>query len=121
MDWLKIILPLIGVVIGATLQYFLSKAAETRKQQVILKIQAYIDYVKAINTSIYGDPQEYTQLADVRARVAVYGSSAVIEKIKSFESSGSDTSSPQYRELLKEMRIEAGNKKSDINDLKISP
>jgi hypothetical protein len=121
MDYLQIILPLIGVVVGATLQYFFSRSSENRKQQETLKVQSYIDYVKMVNTSLYGNPEEYTRIADVRARIAVYGSSKVIEKIKAFEKSGSATSSKEYRELLCEMRIEAGNKSGSLDGFKVEP
>jgi hypothetical protein len=42
------ILPLAGVIVGAGLQYYFSRSAESRKQQIALRIQAYIDYVRCV-------------------------------------------------------------------------
>jgi hypothetical protein len=39
-------LPILGVVIGASLQCFFSKSTETRKQLAMLRTQAYIDYLR---------------------------------------------------------------------------
>ena len=37
------VLPMVGVVIGATLQYLFSRSSEQRKYQQDLKTQAYVD------------------------------------------------------------------------------
>jgi hypothetical protein len=42
------VLPMLGVVVGALLQYRLSRASERRKQSESLRDQAYADYLRAV-------------------------------------------------------------------------
>ena len=41
------VLPIVGVVIGATLQYLFSISSEQRKHQQDLKTQAYVDFIRS--------------------------------------------------------------------------
>jgi hypothetical protein len=41
-------LPIIGVLIGAGLQHFLSRKAEDRRQLLLLRREAYADYLRAV-------------------------------------------------------------------------
>jgi len=78
--WITL-LPLVGVVVGATLQYWLSRSAESRK--------SYVDYLRAVTkaahaTSPYSARLAQAEAADAKARLAVYGTSAVIAALARF-------------------------------------
>lgn len=47
-DWAIAILPLLGVMLGAALQFWLSRAAEREKHTEGLRSQAYADYLRAV-------------------------------------------------------------------------
>jgi hypothetical protein len=46
MTWLISALPLLGAIIGTSLQFFFSRSSEHRKGQQALRNQAYIDFIK---------------------------------------------------------------------------
>lgn len=85
------ILPLIGVAIGASLQYIFSKSSETRKQLSSLRTQAYIDYINCVaeSSKVKKDQKKLNDLlaraADAKTRIATYGSSQVIIALSAFE------------------------------------
>jgi hypothetical protein len=87
------VLPLIGVVIGATLQYWISRAAESRKQLQLLQSQSYVDYLRAVTKAAHAASPDAERLAkaeaaDAKARLAVYGASSVIAALARFEEIG---------------------------------
>lgn len=72
------LLSLVGVVVGATMQYWLSRSAESRKQLQLLQSQCYVDYLKAVTKSAHAQSDNAVRLAnaevaDAKARIAVYG------------------------------------------------
>jgi len=96
------VLPLLGVVIGATMQYWLSRSAESRKQLQLLQSQAYVDYLRAVTKSAHADSQDVARLAlaeasDAKARLAVYGTSEVIAALARFEETGAVIDNPRTR------------------------
>ncbi len=107
------VLPLLGVVVGAALQYWLSKSAETRKQLQLLQSQCYVDYLRAVTRSAHARlPDEITSVlveaTDAKARLAVYGAPAVIVALARFEKAGPDLNKHEARAcfvaLVGEMR-----------------
>lgn len=87
------VLPLLGVVIGATMQYWLSRSAESRKQLQLLQSQSYVDYLRAVTKAAHASTNEAarlanTEAADAKARLAVYGTSGVIAALARFEEEG---------------------------------
>jgi len=98
-EWTAI-LPLLGVVIGATLQYWLSRSAESRKQLQLLQSQSYVDYLRAVTKAAYASSSDATRSAmaeamDAKARLAVYGTSQVIAALARFEEAGPNLIGPQ--------------------------
>lgn len=92
-------LSLIGVVIGATLQYFFSQSAEARKQLHLLQSQAYVDYLRAVTKSAHATSPDSArsariEAADAKARLAVYGTSPVIAALARFEEAGAVLDNP---------------------------
>jgi len=87
------LLPLIGVVVGATMQYWLSRAAESRKQLQLLQTQSYVDYLKAVTKAAHANSPDslrsaQADAADAKARLAVYGGAHVIAVLARFEETG---------------------------------
>ena len=57
------VLPIVGVVIGATLQYLFSISSEQRKHQQDLKTQAYVDFIRSSWMRILKERKKNTCLA----------------------------------------------------------
>lgn len=86
-------LPIIGVVIGAVMQYWFSRAVEARKQIQLVQTQAYVDFLRAVTKSAHATSPEASRsaqadAADAKARVAVYGTAEVIIALARFEEKG---------------------------------
>jgi hypothetical protein len=97
--WLAL-LPLLGVVIGAALQYWTSRAAEARKQLQLLRSQSYVDYLRAVTKAAHATSAENGRLAraeaaDAKARMSVYGASRAIVALARFEELGAVLDSPK--------------------------
>ena len=112
------ILPLIGVVIGAVMQHYFSRHAEKQKHYVLLKTQAYVDFIKAVAKFAQAaktDPNERLKIlgeaADAKTRICLYGSSQVIKALSNFEKMGANLSKPETVEvflvLVQQMRKES--------------
>ncbi|ACD90801.1 conserved hypothetical protein [Chlorobium limicola DSM 245] len=125
------ILALIGVAIGAGLQFLISRSFETRKHMVTLRTQAYIDYISCVAESgnqRANDKQFFeilSKAADAKTRIAIYGSSAVLQALAQFEKGkpviDSAESANRFLNLVSVMRSENINKNDLINtdDLKL--
>lgn len=128
-ELMKYILPVIGVIIGALLQFFFSKRSELKKQENLLKISAYSDLIKgmagmAISQKYKNSSQEmeYTMLvADAKSRICIYGDNSVIEKISSFFKKGGTVNSNTHKafvDIIMEIRKKhRGSIDININDL----
>jgi hypothetical protein len=87
------VLPLIGLVVGAVLQYWFTTAAESRKQLRLLQSQCYVDYLKAVTRTAHAHSPEIrrqavAETADAKARISVYGEPKVIFALARFEEAG---------------------------------
>ncbi len=90
------ILPLLGVLLGAALQFWLSRASEEKKRIEALRSQAYADYLRAVALSAHLRSDEdlrdaHLNAADAKARIAVYGSVPVLRALAEFEETGGCT------------------------------
>ena len=99
------ILSFVGVLVGASLQYFFGRTLELRKQLQTQKGQAYSDDCRifaAIATT--GRTKEVLgQLADAKTRVCIYGSTLVVQRLGEFERAAANTASPENRLLVTEL------------------
>jgi hypothetical protein len=96
------VLPLLGVVIGATLQYWTSRATEARKQLQLLRSQSYVDYLRAVTKAAHSTSPDSGRLAraeaaDAKARMSVYGTSRAIAALARFEEVGPVLDSPNAK------------------------
>lgn len=91
--WALAILPLIGVVLGAGLQFLLTRATAREQQAGTLRSQAYADYLRAVAAAGHLRSDEdlrnaHRDAADAKARIAVYGTVDVIKALARFEKTG---------------------------------
>lgn len=109
------LLPMVGVIIGAGLQYLFSRSGERRKQLEALRNQAYVDYVRCVAQLANAKKEDASKraellaaLADAKTRICIYGSSKVIRALADFEKSGSVLSSAdsikRFLEICHEVR-----------------
>ena len=94
-----VVLPLLGVVVGATLQYWASRAAEARKRLQLLRSQSYVDYLRAVTKAAHATSADAGRLAraeaaDAKARMSVYGTSRAIAALARFEEVGAVLDTP---------------------------
>lgn len=118
------LLPLFGVVIGATMQYWLSRSAESRKQLQLLQSQSYVDYLRVVTKAAHASSPDAARLAnaeaaDAKARMAVYGTSGVITALARFEEAGAVLDNPQTRAAFVVLVGEMRRKKAQANDLSL--
>lgn len=123
--WAIAILPLVGVVLGAALQFWLSRAVEREKHADALRTQAYADYLRAVAAAGHLRSDEdlrdaHRDAADAKARIAVHGTTPVIEALARFEDVGAvlsnDRSGRAFISLVSSMR--SGDKVAD-RDLEV--
>ncbi len=127
---IKYSLPIIGVIIGASVQFIFSKKNETKKQQNLLKTTAYTDFLKAVAglaiTQRFSDKEKEMEylilLTDAKARMSVYGGNLVIKKAANFERIGPVLDNPKsnkaYTLLVSEMRKDnQQGKNTELNDI----
>lgn len=94
MDNLAItILPLAGVIVGAALQFWLSRTAEREKQVESRRIEAYVDYLKSVADSAHlrsdSDLRDaHRAAAYAKTRIAAYRGAQVINAMAKFENVG---------------------------------
>lgn len=107
-------LPLVGVIVGAGLQYWFGRALETKKQVALQRVQAYSDYFKsAAQLSKQGrTPENMAFATDAKVRVCLYGSANVVRRLHDLDLAGNDLSRPEgaaaVTALLAEMRRDGG-------------
>jgi hypothetical protein len=103
--WAIAVLPLVGVVLGAMLQFWLSRVAEREKHTDALQTQAYADYLRAVAAAAHWRSNEelrdaHRDNADAKARIAVYGDTSVIEALARFEDAGANLSTERSRQAF---------------------
>lgn len=91
--WAIATLPLLGVILGAVLQFLLSRTADRDKHTEGLRSQAYADYLRAVAAAAHLRSDEdlrdaHRDAADAKARIAVYGSASVVSALARFEQTG---------------------------------
>lgn len=109
-QFLTTLLPMVGVIIGAGLQYFFSRSGERRKHLEALRSQAYVDYMRCVAQLAKverGDIKKRAELlaeaADAKTRICMYGSTKVIRTLADFEKGGSVLNSPDSLERFLEI------------------
>jgi len=102
------LLPLLGIVLGATLQYWFSQAAERRRRQQRLRSEVYVNFLRgaagvAMAQKFRNKEKEEEfmfLLVDARTRIAVYGNREVILRINDFWRLGGVADSPEQKKAF---------------------
>lgn len=81
-----VLLPIIGVVIGATLQYMFTRVLEERRHQQNLRTQAYVDFIRGFVGAHFAKEKDKEQelisfLSNATTRIGIYGGKEVLEAI----------------------------------------
>jgi hypothetical protein len=114
------IFSLLGLIIGASLQYVFTRHLESQRHHRELRTQAYGDYLRSVSELAHlNDPlgsQERDAIAagtDAKARICLYGSKEVIRAFAQFETLGASVKSVPQRQafvgMVSAMRDDSGS------------
>jgi hypothetical protein len=103
--WITALLPVGGIVVGALLQFAFTRITERDKHVIVLRAQAYADYLRAVALSGHlRSDDDYAEVmraaADAKARIAVYGTGRAIAALAAFERAGAALTSPTAQEAF---------------------
>lgn len=112
------VLTLVGVFSGALLQHLFTRTAEKKKQFEALRVQSYVDYLRAVSRFAQAaktDPDKrlhiLAEAADAKTRMTIYGSKQIAELLASFERSGATLTTEEgtktFLLLVSRMRSES--------------
>ncbi len=125
-DLFKDALPLLGVIVGAALQYFFGRSAESERHERTLRVEAYSDYLRSVGEmeSMKTSPDPayksavIAQAIAAKARVCVHGSSSVVKALSKFEGSpGQGLTGEKKRlflEFVEAVRTDTGTKGAEL-------
>jgi hypothetical protein len=105
------VVSLIGLVVGAVLQFMFTRYLDNKKHQRDLRAKAYADFVQcASELAILGHQKsstEWRQLiartTDAKCRISIYGAPAVISAFAAFERLGAVIHTQEQRDAFTEM------------------
>lgn len=98
------ILSFIGIVIGASLQYFFTRHLDSLRTHREAKTKAYTDYLRCVAENV--NPSQAISLdgqdliarkADAKCRICLYASPKVISTFAKYETLGASTKSGEQR------------------------
>lgn len=118
---------LVGVLVGAGMQYLFGRALKSERQLAMQKGQAYADFFKAVaQAAQHGRSPEVSSLAaDAKVRACIYGSEPVVSCLSAFESAGAKTDTADGRAaiiaLLNAMRADIGRMNRALSSSQIEP
>ena len=116
------ILSFLGVVIGASLQYFFTRHIDNQRHHRELKSRAYMDYLKCVcdQASLrpsYGSKEQkeiFARTGDAKARICLHGSDKAISAFSQFEILGASMNTQEQRDaftnMVAIMRLDSGSK-----------
>ena len=97
-------LSLVGVLIGAALQFAFGQRLEARKQFGVQRAQAYIDFFRAVSALAQDRSKEQLALAaDAKTRICIYGSMTLVQRLSDFERAGAIAAQGAGRAALLEL------------------
>ena len=129
MSWLNPLLPLLGVIVGASLQFWFSRFSEERRGRHTLRSQAYVDFIKAVSSLAAAQRQAnqtkiddaLLQLTDAKARIVVYGSKDVAVALAEFQRQGARLHTEGIRSFIRLCeRMRAEQKADPLSEHDIS-
>ncbi|QIK54311.1 hypothetical protein G7051_08145 [Dysgonomonas sp. HDW5B] len=114
-------LPIVGVIVGAFLQFHFSKNKDNRQLKRALETQAYTDYLRAVAglsmSHRFNDEEkkrEYLSvLTEAKIKISIYGSKEVIESLADFEREGANFNTDKQKTLF--IKIGQAMRSTNIN------
>ncbi|WP_133792558.1 hypothetical protein [Paraburkholderia silvatlantica] len=111
------ILPFLGVIIGALLQYYFTRHLDRQKHHRELRALAYADYLKCVsehaNLKKSRESAEGRELgfrtADAKCRICLYGAPVVVSAFAAFERLGATMGTQEQRAAFTKMVLEMRN------------
>ncbi len=105
------IFSLIGLVVGAILQFLFTRHLDSVKHQRDLRTKAYADYLLCVSENANLGHKKNTpearelaaKIADAKARIALYGNSAVVSAFAAFERLDANINSDEQAQCFVEM------------------
>jgi hypothetical protein len=99
---------LLGVAVGASLQYLYGRSGEAKRHERELRLNAYSDYLRSVGEmetlSTGGDAAQRSDIIGraiaAKARVCVNGSAAVVKALSRFEGESGQGLTPEKRRSL---------------------
>ena len=115
------LLPIAGIIIGALLQFSLSRKNKDYESFSNLKYEAYKDYLKAVSIIARSQSEAeiatvHSKLADAKARIAIFGSKEVIQNIAELERVGAVLIKPEALDIFEKIVKEMRNSKIKVSD-----
>ena len=118
---------LVGIVLGAFIQFYFSKYLEQQRYRREIRTKAYTDYMNCIcdhaNQCYERQSSEGRALgsrtADAKCRVCLYGSSETIEMFARFERLGATMNTDEQCDAF--VNMVAAMRNDSINDASIEP
>jgi hypothetical protein len=119
----------LGIIIGASLQYFFTRHLDNQKHRRELRTKAYTDYLNCVcELANFGrrQSQEGRELsaktADAKARICLYGSPSAVSSFATFERLGATMNTAEqctaFTTMVAIMRNDSGSEsKVKLEDL----
>lgn len=108
------ILSIIGLVVGAVLQFLFTRHLDNKKHQRDVRSKAYADYLLCVSKQAnMGHERKSTEgrqlgteTADAKCRISLYGAPAVIAAFAKFENMGATMNTDEQRHAFTDMVVE---------------
>ena len=119
---------IVGLIIGAVLQYYSSRRLDAARHFQELRTRAYADFIGAVAETANAarkrdDALQLDALAratDAKIRILLYGSEAVVNAVAEFSMAqgavSSDAIAPRFVQLIHAMRADSAVRLGDIAD-----
>jgi hypothetical protein len=104
---------LIGLIVGAVLQFMFTRYLDNKKHQRDLRAKAYADYLQCVSehanlehSNISSEGRQLrAKTADAKCRISLYAAPAVISAFANFERLGAATKTPEQCSAFTKMVI----------------
>jgi hypothetical protein len=125
---LFIVASLVGVVLGAALQYSFSQRAERKRNLDLRRTDAYVDLIRSVaallsvDDKVPGDElrQVQNRYAEARARIVIYGSPRVVSSLGAFLRMPASAQPGDLKvalaEVVKAMRLDGIGSREALDD-----
>jgi len=105
------IFSVIGIIVGALLQYLFTRHLDNQRHRRDLRTHAYTDYLRGVSDQANLRPIVNTpdsrelaaKVADSKCRICLYGSPTVVATFAAFEHLGATMNTPEQRQAFTRM------------------